>query len=239
MRNHHFSNISLSTFMCVGGVAGGAALTNKLGGSDAALSFVKFGTCMMLALLTIQVIFAIKSQSRALYLIVFNIAFASGIVCFLLCLILPIFWIPTIDASIKIFLSIISVGLWSINVLKGVKIFDLKWASAGQELLARFYRRKEGEIDWDGLSGALRMSVSVYLPGVSQKLNSVLSFLIAVSMLAGLALRNVFPIYSVFSWGIPIIIVISIFAQMMGFGVAQFLKIGALEREQGVFIRPK
>ncbi len=238
MPNRLLSYVTLSTLMCVGGVAGGGAITHKMAGYNAALSFVKFGVCMVLMLLMVQMILSVKGQKRVIYLILFRMTFTFGIVGFMLCLILPLFWVAEIGLNAKISLSLISLGLWMVNVKRGIEIFNLKWADVGKKLLSRYYRESEAEIDWDGIVGSLKMSVTIYMPGVSGALNPIVSILIVISMLAGLSLRNVFPEVSLFAWGVPIIIAISLIVQMLGFGIAQYLKLNALEKEAGIQIKP-
>jgi hypothetical protein len=238
MMNHKGSYISLSAFLSAGGAAGGCAITYKLAGYDAALSFLWFASFIVAALLTTQTILAVKSGGRAMYLVLFNISFILGLVWFMLCLILPIFWVPQIDISAKFFLSLVSVALCCANLFKGIGLFNSKWTQVGAELLSRHYDQKSRAIAWEKLAAALRMSVAIYIPGVSAKLNSVISIAIVVSMLVGLSLRNAFPIFSLFAWGIPIIIAVALVMQMIGFGIGQFSKVTALEKRDGNIIRP-
>lgn len=238
MLKHKFSLISLSVFLSAAGAAGGCAITYKLAGYDAALSLVLFGVSIVAALLAIQTILAIKSEKRITYLILFNITFILGMVWFMLCLILPIFWISSIGTSAKFFLSLATVGLCSVNVSRGIEIFKSRWAKVGAGLLSRFYDRKHMVIDWDKVLAALRMSVSIYIPGVSSRLNPVISVTIVAAMITGLSLRNVFPLFSFFAWGIPIVIVVSLVMQMIGSAIGQFLEVTAIEKRDGNVIRP-
>lgn len=238
MSNKLFPYVYLSTFMCVAGVAGGWAITHKLAGGGAALSFLKFGACMVLALLSAQLILSMKGQRRAIYLILFNMAFIAGVVVFLSCLILPLLWVPAISFKVKSSFLLISAALWICNVKQGIKIFDGKWKDVGGKLLLRYYRKGESQVNWNGIIGSLKMSITIYMPGVPEILNPIISIFIVVSMLAGLSLRNVFPEASLFAWGIPIVIVISLVMQMVGSGIAQILKLNDLEKESGTRIRP-
>lgn len=236
--NCAYSYVSLSAFMCVGGVAGGGAITHKLIGYDAALSFVKFGACTVLLLLMVQLMLSLKSHKRAIYLILFNMAFVAGIIVFMSCLVLPVFWVPAIEIKLKISLALLIAALWIVNVMRGIKIFNLKWMSVGKNLLLRYYKKPEGEIEWHEIVNSLRMSISIYIPGLPEALNPLISILIIISMLAGLSLRNTFREASLFAWAVPLIIVISLVMQMVGFLVAQFAKLSGLEKEAGGPIRP-
>lgn len=238
MLKHKASLISLSAFLSAGGAAGGCAITYKLAGYDAALSFFLFGASIVVILLAIQVTLAIKSEWRTAYLVLFNISFILGLVWFMLCLILPMFWIPAIGVSAKCFLSFASLGLCSINVLKGIDVFKSRWAQVGAELLSKFYDRKREIIDWEAIVAKLRMSVSIYIPGIPIKWTPFISVAVVISMLGGLSLRNLFPIFSFFAWGVPMVIVVSLIMQMIGSSIGQFLEVTALEKKDGNVIRP-
>lgn len=192
----------------------------------------------MIALLAMQMILAVMSSARATYLVLFNISFSFGLIWFMLCLILPIFWVSEVDLSAKCILLLASVGLCHVNVLKGVDLFNLRWAMVGTDLLSRYYDRKRSAIEWSSVVGALRVSVSIYIPGVPEKLNTFISVAIVVSMLAGLSLRNLFPLFSLFAWGIPIVIVVSLIMQMIGLTIGQLIALTSLEKKEERIIRP-
>lgn len=82
------------------------------------------------------------------------------------------------------------------------------------------------------------MAVSIYIPGVPEKLNSIISVAVVLSMIVGLSLRNAFPLFSLFAWGIPIVIVASLIMQLIGFGIGQLLVLTALEKKDRNIIRP-
>lgn len=232
------SHILLSVFLSASGSAGGYALTYKLAGNDASLSFLCLGASVVAALLGMQIVLAKMSSARATYLVLFNISFSFGLVWFMLCLILPMFWVSAVDPSVKYILLLASIGLCYVNVSKGIELFNLRWAQVGTELLSRYYDRTRSAIEWGSVVGALRVSVSIYIPGVSEKLSSFISVALVMSMLAGLSLRKVFPIFSLFAWGIPLVIVVSLVMQMIGLTIGQLLTLTALEKKAKNIIRP-
>lgn len=238
MLKHKVSLISLSAFLSVGGTAGGCAITYKMAGYDAVLSFFMFGASIVVALLAMQMILAIKSEKRTAYLVLFNMTFILGLVWFMLCLILPMFWLPSIGASAKLSLFLASLGFCLVNISRGLEMFKSRWAQVGVELLSKFYDRKRKAIDWEAVVAKLRMSSSIYIPGVPSKLNHLISVAIIISMVAGLSLRNAFPLFSFFAWGVPMVIVVSLVMQMIGAAIGQFLEVTALERKDGDVIRP-
>lgn len=227
-----------AAFLSIGGTAGGWALTSQLAGSQAALSFLYLGVLVVSILLMIIIILYRKSGARIIHLILYNISMFAALVWFLSCLILPIFWMNSIDIGRKSGMLLLSLYLYGANVAKGIQVFNDKWQCVGKKLMSRYYDRKKELIDWNGVAKSLKLSVTLYVPGVSERLIPVIYVISTASMFLGLSFQRAFPVFSVFAWGIPLILVNSIFMQMIGFGVAQFLKMSALEKEDGIAIRP-
>ncbi len=233
------SYIYMSAFLCVGGGAGGWGITYQLAGHEAALSFLKYGAAIVLGLLAVQIILSYKSKNRTLYLIMFNIAFALALAWFMSCLILPVLWVSTIDAPSKLLLGFIAIVLYYLNIIKGVRIFRSRWAQMGDDLLKKFYDTRNHSIDWDELVSRLRMSVSIYIPGFSTKFLPALYVILVVSMLIGLSLRKIYPTFSIFAWGVPGVLVVSLFMQMIGLAVGQLLELKEIEKKGDFVVRPK
>lgn len=237
MSNQSLSNIYLSAFLSTAATGGGWAITDKLAGQHAALSFLYISAPIVLGMLVIQVLLFLKSRTQAKFLILLNIASAFGLLWMLLSLVLPIFWIDSIGAGVKIVFATAAIFLFYSNIVFGVKKFDKRWANIGAQLLGKYYKRDSGEIDWGGVVGSLKLSVSFRVPGLPEKINPILSVTLVMSMLAGLSLRTIFPVFSVFAWSIPSVIVIATFLQMTGFTIGQFFILVNLEKKEGVTIR--
>jgi flagellar biosynthesis protein FliR len=84
----------------------------------------------------------------------------------------------------------------------------------------------------------MNLAAALYIPGVPSRATPIVSAIIIFSILLGFSFRNVFPTFSIFAWGIPASIIISIIVQMMGLSLAQALKIRELEKKLGNLIRP-
>lgn len=239
MSDHTRSHVYLSAFMCSVGTLGGWLITNKLAGGEASSSLFWFGTMIMLLVFGAQItLFGIRAK-RTIFLILFNAVFSMSLVWFMLCLVLPILWMPNISVATKFTLSLFAVVLCSFNMNKGIDEFSKRWKCVEDQMLGEYYDRITGLLDWDGLVGKLELSLSIYIPGFPKKLEPVLSVAIVVSMLLGLSLRNIFPHFSVFAWGIPSLIVISLFMQMVGVCLGQLLILRQLEKRDKLIIRPK
>lgn len=238
MENLSFGHILMSLFLSIAGTVGGWALTGKLAGDKAALSFVLVGSVVVFAISCIQVIFFALGRNRVIYRVVFNLAFGCGVVWFLLCLLLPILWISSIGsiekALIFLFLLIISIA----NVSRAGMQFKARWKEKGEEALTRCYNSKEKTVDWPKVLAPMRFSVALHIPGIPEKMNPFISAAIILFMVGGLSLRNIYPIFSLYAWGIPACLVISMFSQVLGLGFAQIIKLIDLEKRFGTPIRP-
>lgn len=238
MSNSSLSNIYLSAFLSIAATGGGWAITSKLAGQHAGWSFLYLSAPIVFGMLIVQGVLFFKSRTRAKFLILLNIASAFGVLWMLLCLVLPIFWIESIWIVEKIILFIFAFFLFYSNLALGIKNFNKRWAAVGMQLLSKYYRRDRREIDWSGIVRSLKLSVSLHMPGLPEKINPLLSVILVASMLAGLSLRNVFPVLSVFAWGVPAIIGVATMLQMIGFLIGQLFLLIALERKEGAVIRP-
>lgn len=107
------------------------------------------------------------------------------------------------------------------NGIKAGVQFKTKWKSQGEGELQRNYGKKENTIDWPKVLASMRFSMELYMPGIPQGMYPFISLALILSMLTGLLLRNVFPTFSLFAWGIPSCLIISMFAQLFGFAIAQ------------------
>lgn len=239
MENLTSEHILMSLFLSSGGTIGGWALTGKLAGDDAAFSFMQAGSIVVLAILFMQIIFFNLGKNRLIYRIVFNVAFGCGIVWFMLCLILPILWVPSIGLMEKTVLFLILLVLAMANVCKAGVQFAAKWKDEGEKTIIRHYNSKDRTIDWPEVLAPMRLSLALYIPGIPEKMNPVISVAIIIFMVGGLSFRNIYPIFSLYAWGVPSCLVISMFAQVLGLGFAQIIKLAALEKRFGTPVRPK
>lgn len=227
-----------AAFLSIGGVTGGWVITGRLAGDGAGVSFLLFGG--LVALLMFMVLTALykMARQRVIFLVLFNITLFINLTWYLSCLLLPIFWMGSIGVSAKLGICLFALCLYYVNVAKGMHIFKVKWEIVASQLMRRHYDRKHNVIDWENLVRSLKLEVSLYVPGVPEKLIWIIYVLSLVSIFSGFALRNAFPVYSVFAWGIPVILINAIFMQMIGCGISQFFMLSAVERKDSVMLRP-
>ncbi len=232
-------HVMLSFFVSIFGAMGGWALTRKLAGDKAALSFLQIGLIIVLIMTGTQLLFYLLGKSRLIHRVLFNMAFGCGLVWFMLCLLLPILWVDKFDIAFKALLFVLLLVLCIANASKAGAQFEMKWQAEGEKALARHYDKKSGSVDWQKVLASMRFSVSLYIPGVSERMTPLISFVMLLCMGSGLSFRNTYPIFSLYAWGTPFCLVISIFAQLLGLGLAQVIKLAALEKRFGKPLRPK
>ena len=239
MANLSFEHILLSLIFTLGGTVGGWAVTGKLAGEGAALSFLQIGVVVVVLMSSAQTVFFLMGKKRLIYRLLFNISFAFGIVWFMLCLVLPILWVQSIGEMKKIALFLFLLIICFDNLIVARKQFDTKWVGKEENFLKKYYNIKRQTIDWPPIVTSMNFSVTLNVRGIPERMNHFVSVALILSMVVGLSLRNAFPTFSFFAWGIPSCLVISIFMQMIGLGIAQFMKLIALEKRYGGPIAPK
>lgn len=230
--------LSCAAILSIAGTAGGWGITSRLAGNEAGLSFLQFGGLVALIIFLALTVLYKKAERRVIYFILYNTVFLVNLTWYTSCLFLPIFWMSSIDLAIRASIFIFAACLYYENISKGMRLFEMKWVRVERNLMRRYYNRKNTVLDWSGVTKSLKLSLSLYIPGLPERWNPILYVISIVSMLAGFSLKSVFPIYSVFAWAVPVIIINSIFVQMIGFGISQVFMLSAVEKKDSVELRP-
>jgi hypothetical protein len=238
MPNFSYKLILLSGFLTFGCTVGGWALTEQLAGKEAGQEFLIVGAAFVVALLLLQSAFYLPGRNRLVYQLRFAVTCTLAPAWLLLCLLLPAYWLQTIGGDIKMLTAAAVVVLCAVNFRKGFREFAGKWPDKGKESFAKVYDSGTSVLDWSRVVQPMRLEAVLYVPGIPSKAVPILSLLMIVSMLLGLGLRKVFPEFSIFAWGIPCGIAMSVLVQLAGMGVAQVSKIKELEKKIGKEIRP-
>lgn len=178
-------HILLSVFYSTGGTIGGWALTGKLAGDNAALSFLQIGLITVIIMSGTQVVCCSLGERRLIYRVLFNIAFGCGLVWFMLCLLLPILWVDKFGVISKALLFLFLAVLCAANASRAGVQFESKWQEKGEEALVRHYDSKNSTIDWPKVLAPMRFSVALYIPGISERMNPFISVAIILLMVTG------------------------------------------------------
>jgi len=231
---------SYSILICLGllivGNLAGWAIAEMFVGEAASRDFLEFGTVAAAIIFLMQVLvfgFCKKGVSGEF---IFRGVSGFSLIWFLLSLVLPLVWVKDFGFQVKFTLIGLSLLLFAFNFEKGRRHFNKQWERQAPSI-EKTLKKNSPALEWEEVGKILALSVSMHIPGVPKMLEPVLSVLFAVSMIAGLNLRKIFPIFSMFAWGIPCVVASSMLVQMIAFNFLQGAKIRKLEKERGIKFR--
>lgn len=229
----NFGKLLLSLSILAFSSVFGWLLTYKIAGAEAGVEALAI--CLAIAGLTfvfqIAIYFAI--QDRLFYIAMFYGAFGLNLVWFMFSLFMPIFWVDSVPLLAKYCASGILVFLCVVNIRRGFRQFADRWRSVGDPLVIGRVDAKLRTIDWERIQKRLRYDADIFIPGLPQNVTSVLSVLLVLSMLVGLNFRTVYPVFSVFAWGIPCAVFGSFFFQLIGNRMSEAKAINELQKKLG------
>jgi hypothetical protein len=227
----------LSLLLTAVGTLGGWAIGFKLGDEQAALSFMHVGVSIAAALFLLQALLYLVSATRLLHQVLFGACLCLSILWFMLCLLLPLFWVPVFGSGIKLLVGLFACIFWIASLTQAFGQFRRKWDEYGAGSLTRHYNRTAGVVEWDKVIGSMKLSAALYLPGVPSRGTHYAAMLLILAMLLGMNFRKTFPMFSALAWGLSLSIVLSVFVQMAGFAFAQAFKIRQIEQHTGKRLR--
>lgn len=237
MHSATLSSLLLSLIGLLIGTAGGCALTWKLAGDEESISFLFFGLLINLVLITSQFIFFPKAKNELRYQLLYIASFSLVIVWFVLCLFLPIFWMSSINVGAKVIIACIFFLVSIANVVFAANQLDEKWDREGAAVFLQLFKPHDRYVDWNKVIHSMNVSPIMFIPGIPQRWSPVVGVFVVVFMLIGLNLRNIYPVFSVFSWGIPCIIIASFFLQVSGYNVKQASKVDFIQKSKSITLR--
>jgi len=236
MKNLHFTSVLVCFFLLCAGNAIGWAITQQVAGSTAGINFLFFGGMLTTLIFFFQILAFCTSRNRLSKQLMFRAVGGFSIAWFMLSLALPIFWIQDIELISKISLAAVSISLVGANIKFGIRQFEENW-SRKTTAIEEYINRNSASSKWCKVEKILGTAVDVYIPGVPNWMNPIISISILAAMILGLNLRKSFPTFSVFAWGIPCIIVVGIIMQMIAVLFLQAVKVNNLEQKFGFRFR--
>lgn len=225
-----------SLFILTIATLGGMAMTSKLGGNGEAGRYFRFSALVAVAIIICQSVIYILSGNSVFLKILYRASMCLPIIWGFLCVILPVLWIHTVGMSIKYFLIFLFFYVSAGNFKYGTKLLHEKWESDGAQKFEQLLMPESNSVDWARMSKFMAVPHDLYIPGIPQRWTPVIGACLIISMLTGLNLRSIFPISSIFAWGIPAIIVTSFVFQLGGYIMMQAVKIRAIEIKRGIRI---
>jgi hypothetical protein len=218
--------------MCIGS-AGGWAITDNIASREDAYEFACGAIFVICVVLLVQGSLYMLGRERLYFKLLFSASFSISMIWFMMCLVLPLAWADNVDIYVRAVMFALIVPLSLGNIAEAFRRFSVKWAMSGNASFEKSFNHDKGSVEWGQVTKSLNIESVIYIPGFSRRLTSVVSILIVPCMLAGLALRNIYPSASVFAWGLPSILIMAFFVQLIGYGLAQARKVLELEKKNG------
>jgi len=215
---------------------GGALIAQKVAAGDAGYSFLGFGGTVAVLIFLSQLLTFSNARKQLFFQLLFLGFFGFSMVWFMLSLFLPIFWIIEIDFQVKLILIFIFLTIMSFNIILGWRTLNKRWLETGSKAFEIELKTASAGPNWNKVVSAMKITHNIAIPGVSEKLASILSVILILSMIAGLNLRTAYPTFSVFAWGIPAVVLASYFIQVSGFYFAQALQVRKIEKTSKIVL---
>lgn len=203
---------------CVTGLLGalfGALLNLQMVGSRAAaefgyatLAWVSAGAVALLLMYrTARSRVAIRETFMAVSICVGFATFLAGAAA-------PLFWLYPLSEPTGLGLGAAFAGALAYQLWRGYGNFQQCWESNHLTALESALDTGAGTLDVGRFLERLQAVGKLFVPFNSEPLNQLISAALIVSMLLGLNLRKPFPELSIWAWGVPALVFMSVFAQM-------------------------
>jgi hypothetical protein len=217
------------------GVTGGALITEKVAGEEAAylaffsgIAWVVIGTSGLLLLLK-------SAKRRAIANGFFVVLWvALGLNTFLLAIAAPLLWsyspLSTVGTSLWAYTFVVlAYQLW-----RGYCHFSDCWSARQASVLSSVYQRTATAVDVEGVVQGLQVKPNLFLPRSIAFLENAISAALIASMLIGLSFRKLYPEGSAFAWGIPALTIVAVGAQIAFIRALLTLQLWRIEKQLGI-----
>ena len=222
-----------SLLLSLGGTAGGWAITSNLAGDQAGNAFLVIAGAVIGLIHPSQFFLLTITRTRVFWQLLYRLACGVSLCWFLLCLALPICWMPQVPSWCKILLAAVGVLLSAANFVYALGEFERKWAAKGQRSFEKHYRSNTHTVDWDHVMKPVNLRAQLHIPGLPDQISMGILVFAALTMVIGLNVRKAYPVFSVFAWGLPAVLCVVVWVQIVGYGVGQLMKVRELERRLG------
>lgn len=235
MRKVSGNLLVISFFLLCAGSAIGWAITSRVSGDQAGTEFLYLSFTLTPLIYIVQAALFLIARDRLFLQIAFISVFGVSLVWFMLSLALPILWFREVSQSVKVTVVMSSLMLFFIKGREGWRCFERKWIERKPFVLEHFNLQHQ-TLDWDKFLETFRLSYSFLPSAFPVWIERFLTIALVVSMIIGLSLRKMFPVFSVFLWGIPCIIASATLVQIIIINFVQSLKVVGLEKTIGMKI---
>lgn len=147
---------------------------------------------------------------------------------------LPTFFVVPIWTLSGAFMATVWFAACLLNAYFAHHVYINQWAKRGEMLKKKSI--KGSKIELNKFTRLLRFDPPSVIYFKPVAFNVALGVFLILSMLIGLNLRKVFPVFSAFAWGIPALFAASWIVQPLILAFHQIRAISALEKECGVLL---
>lgn len=229
IRNISIRLLGVCFFLLLMGTITGWLIAEDLAGENQGFDFLQTGMAVSLLIFIVQSVLYFLAGKRLFLQLLFLTAGTFSMVWFMFNLFFPLFWVDSIAVEIKILMGAGLLVLSTTNCIESFKKFDEKWTYHTCAVREAKLAREGKLINWGELIRSMDLSVEIYIPYISPVAKNILPILMVASMLLGFFLKNLFPIFSAFAWGIPSALVVSLLFQVAGYNAAQACRVKYLE----------
>lgn len=231
IRNISFKLLGICFFVLALGTVTGWLITEDLAGEKQGAAMLIVGGAVSLLIFAIQLTLFLLAGKRIFVQLLFLASGIFSVAWFMCCLFVPLLWMDAVAVEVKLLMVSGLLVLSGFNISESFRRFNDRWDDQQESIRDEKLRRDGKLIDWDELIRSMNLSVDIYIPGVSPGICAALSVMMVVSMLVGFFLKNIFPVFSAFAWGIPSALVVTLFFQVAGYNAAQACKVKFLEKK--------
>lgn len=218
-------------------VLAGWLFVEKLINKKSGMEFVSVGLIVSGSLFIMQFGIFNKAKKLLFYQLLFMAVFGLDLAWFLTCFFLPLLWLPSASFALKLIMICVFIFVCISNILLATRTLEKKWEKAGIMAFEEKYREDKKSIMWGEVFDSMKISSTIYIPGVSRKHDQILSFVLFVFLIGGVILRSINPVYSMVALGIPLSVCAACCLQMSAYRVAEARKVRMLELSKNIKIR--
>jgi hypothetical protein len=230
MNKASLQSLFLSMAILIISTVGGALIAQKLAKGNAGFSFLWCGCTIATLILLSQLLMFQNAKKKLFFQLLYFGFFGFSMTWFMLSLSFPIFWTSEISITGKSILALTFLVIMILNFNLGWQILNKKWIETDKHFFSTGSHTLWTGDDWNRMIKSMKITHNIFIPGISEKWVPVLSILLILFMIAGLNLRNVYPMFSVFAWGVPATVMASYFIQVSGSYFAQAAQVRAIEK---------
>lgn len=231
------NSLFLSLFILSIGTIGGMAITWKVAGVQVSHDYLRFGIVVQTIVFLVQLFIFPKARKELRFQLLYLASCGLTLVWFMMALILPLFWTESVGLKVKWILAGMTIFTGISNYRYGLNSIHRKWKECGAAEFERRFAPAKNVVDWDKVVRKMKVELVIYVPIVPQSWNPWCGVGLVVSSFLGLNLRNVFPVFSIFAFGIPSAVAAAMLLQLSGCYIAQASKVKAIEKERRIKIR--